>query len=96
MKELDVLKEDSGHTPPFQAENWSGQQIATQQIQKLDPKVDPREKKIEAVIMHNYFKLDALFANLHGPVYLKFCCKVYCPNSMQVSMFEYFSVNILC
>jgi hypothetical protein len=92
LQELDVLKEDSGHTPPFQAENRSGQQIATQQIEK----VDPIEKKIEAEIMHNYFKLDALFANLHGPVYPNFCCKVYYANSMQVSMFEYFSVNILC
>ncbi len=48
---MDFFKEDSGYTPPFQAENWSGQQIATQQIEK----VDPREKKIEAVIMYNYF-----------------------------------------
>jgi hypothetical protein len=62
---MDVLKEDSGYTPPFQAENRSGQQFATQQIENADP----REKKMKAVIMRNYFKLDALFANLHGNVY---------------------------
>ncbi len=86
MKELDVLKEESGRNQSFQAENWSDQQIATQQIENADP----REKKMKALIMRNYFKLDALFANLHGSVYLnyfvrctaQFWCKFRCSNTV--------------